>query len=251
MNARPRRSALYLPASNAKAIAKARTLSCDVVILDLEDAVAPDAKALARDLAVAAIKEGGFGARELVVRVNALDTEWGADDLAALYACAPDAVLVPKIMQVGDVDSYASHLAAQTPIWAMIETAASLFRLDAIAGADQIAALVMGTNRSGEGNRGAAGTRQATVCWRTRLSCCRCADAWPRQSSTVCTTISTTHVGFNEQARQAVEFGFDGKTLISPAPDRAVQCSLSARSGGGVLAWARLIVGAFDLPERL
>ena len=88
MIARPRRSALYLPASNAKAIAKARTLACDVVILDLEDAVAPDAKEIARDQAVAAVQEGGFGARELVVRVNGLETEWGAADLAAMGTCA-------------------------------------------------------------------------------------------------------------------------------------------------------------------
>ena len=96
MTARPRRSALYLPASNAKAIAKARTLACDVVILDLEDAVAPDAKDIARAQAVAAVQEGGFGARELVVRVNGLDTEWGAADLESMDACAPDAMAASK-----------------------------------------------------------------------------------------------------------------------------------------------------------
>ncbi|WP_255266812.1 aldolase/citrate lyase family protein, partial [Sphingomonas adhaesiva] len=93
---RPRRSALYLPASNARAIEKARTLDCDVVILDLEDAVAPDQKAAARDAAVAAVRGGGFGHRELVVRANAPDTPWGADDLAALAGSGAAAVLLPK-----------------------------------------------------------------------------------------------------------------------------------------------------------
>jgi citrate lyase subunit beta/citryl-CoA lyase len=98
MLSRPRRSALYLPASNEKAIAKARSLPSDVVILDLEDTVAPEAKKLAREQAITAVQEGGFGKRELVVRVNGLDTPWGKDDLAAIAAIAPGAVLVPKVM---------------------------------------------------------------------------------------------------------------------------------------------------------
>ena len=94
---RPRRSALYLPASNAKAMAKARTVDADVVILDLEDAVSPDSKILARDAAVAALGEGGYGRREIVIRVNGLDTPWGRDDLAAVAQSGADAILVPKV----------------------------------------------------------------------------------------------------------------------------------------------------------
>src|ERR1700761_9631035 len=101
--ARPRRSALYLPGSNARAIEKARTLPCDVVILDLEDSVAPDAKGAARALACEAVKLGGFGPRELVVRANGLDTPWGAEDLAAIAEAAPDAALVPKISTPADL----------------------------------------------------------------------------------------------------------------------------------------------------
>ena len=248
MNARPRRSALYLPASNAKAIAKARTLACDVVILDLEDAVAPDAKALARDLAVAAVKERGFGARELVVRVNALDTEWGADDLAALYACAPDAVLVPKIMHVGDVDSYASHLAALTPIWAMIETTASLFRLDTIAGADRIAALVMGTNDLAKETGAQPGPDRLPFVGALGL-----AVAAARMHGRVILDGVYNDIddddGFTKQARQAVEFGFDGKTLIHP---RQIElCNAAFLPDPAAVAWARLIIAAFDLPENL
>src|SRR4051794_41170870 len=95
--ARPRRSALYMPGSNVRAIEKARELPCDVVILDLEDAVAPDAKDAARALAVAAVEAGGFGPREVVVRVNGLDTPWGEADLAAVAAVRPQAVLIPKV----------------------------------------------------------------------------------------------------------------------------------------------------------
>ena len=103
MTTRRRRSALYMPASNGRAIAKARTLDCDVVILDLEDAVAPDEKAAARDRVIEAVREGGFGERELVVRVNGLDTPWYADDIAAIRAIGVDAVLVPKVSSVADL----------------------------------------------------------------------------------------------------------------------------------------------------
>ncbi|NOU03158.1 MAG: CoA ester lyase, partial [Novosphingobium sp.] len=134
--ARPRRSALYLPASNPRALAKARSLPADVVILDLEDAVAPEAKLEARQAALAALGEGGFGAREVVVRCNALDTPWGADDLTAVAAAGPAAVLVPKIVSAADVDAYHAALAAapaHTALWVMIETCAVAARLDAVA----------------------------------------------------------------------------------------------------------------------
>ena len=109
---RPRRSVLYMPASNARAVEKARDLPCDVVILDLEDAVAPEQKTSARDAAVAAVRAGGFGHRELIVRANALDTEWGADDLAALGASGADAVLLPKVSDVAALHAARQALAA-------------------------------------------------------------------------------------------------------------------------------------------
>src|SRR5207237_6179114 len=111
-HARPRRSALYMPASNARAVEKARALACDVVILDLEDAVAPDMKAAARDAAVAAVRAGGFGRREVAIRINALSTPWGREDLAAAAAAGPDAVLVPKVDSPADVAAYHAGLAA-------------------------------------------------------------------------------------------------------------------------------------------
>ena len=124
---RPRRSALYLPASNAKAIAKARTLPADVVVLDLEDAVAPEAKEEARAAAVAAVREGGWGPREVAIRANGMDTQWGAADLAAIAGSGADAVLVPKVSSAEDIAVYQAALAsapASMQLWAMIETCA-------------------------------------------------------------------------------------------------------------------------------
>src|SRR6218665_828000 len=123
---RPRRSALYMPASNAKAVEKARTLPADVIILDLEDAVAPEMKPAAREAAVAAVKAGGFGAREGGIRGNGIDTPWGREDLAAVSDAGPDAVLVPKVNDAADVRLYDQHLKSAPPatrLWTMIETA--------------------------------------------------------------------------------------------------------------------------------
>src|ERR1043166_8613699 len=122
MTIRPRRSVLYMPGSNARAIEKARTLPADGIILDLEDAVAPDAKITARDQVVAAVKAGGFGSREVFVRINALDTAWGSDDLTAAAAAAPDAILVPKISGVGQVEMIGQrlldmHIDLRTRLW--------------------------------------------------------------------------------------------------------------------------------------
>src|SRR5579871_2097945 len=132
MSIRPRRSALYMPASNARAIEKARSLPCDVVILDLEDAVAPEAKPEARVAAAAAVKAGGFGRREVVIRVNGLSTPWGAEDLAAAAEAGPDAVLVPKVNSPADVEAYDHALSGapmETRLWAMIETCPAMFDL--------------------------------------------------------------------------------------------------------------------------
>src|SRR5688572_19504469 len=138
-----------MPAANARAIEKARELPCDVVILDLEDAVAPDAKDLARDQAVAAVKAGGFGRREVVIRVNGLDTPWGAEDLVAAIEAGPDAILAPKVSSAHDVRAYGRPIAGgDTRLWVMIETCAALFALSEIAAVDDasLEAFVIGTN---------------------------------------------------------------------------------------------------------
>ncbi len=247
MTARPRRSALYLPASNAKAIAKARTLACDVVILDLEDAVAPDAKDIARAQAVAAVQEGGFGAHELVVRVNGLDTEWGAADLESMDACAPDAILVPKIMARADVDHYAARVAGETPLWAMIETAGALFRLDEIAGADRLAALVMGTNDLAKETGARLGPDRLPFVGALGLAVAAARAHGIAILDGVYNAIDDDK-GFCAEARQGVEFGFDGKTLIHP---RQIDlCNAAFQPTASEVAWARQIIVAFDQPEN-
>src|SRR4051812_34339979 len=146
--ATPRRSVLYLPGSNARAMEKALTLPCDVVVLDLEDSVAPEAKAAARALACEAVRLGGFGVRQLVLRVTGLDTPWGADDLAAAAAARPDAVLAPKVSSPEDLAAYRQALGPATPLWAMIETCQAILALDALglaSGAAGVACWVIGT----------------------------------------------------------------------------------------------------------
>jgi citrate lyase subunit beta / citryl-CoA lyase len=151
---RPRRSALYMPGSNARAIEKAKTLAADVVIFDLEDAVAPDMKAQAREQVCAAVQAGGYGRRELVIRINTLETPWGEADLAAAVAAAPDAILVPKVSSAETLAAVGlGRLGAteRTRIWAMIETPLAILQVEAIARAARDAStrldcLVMGTN---------------------------------------------------------------------------------------------------------
>ena len=152
---RPRRSVLYMPGSNARALEKAKTIAADALILDLEDAVAPDAKAAAREQVCAAVKEGGYGPRELVIRVNALDTPWGEADLAAAAAAAPDAILIPKVSSPEALVAIGMRLrrhgaAERTRVWAMVETPLAILRAEAIASAandvdTRLDCLVMGT----------------------------------------------------------------------------------------------------------
>src|SRR5919112_5537298 len=153
---RPRRSALYMPGSNARAIEKAKTLAADVVIFDLEDAVAPDMKAQARDQVCAAVQAGGYGPRELVIRINALETPWGEADLASAIAAAPDAILVPKVSSAEMLAAVGLRLrrlsaTERTRVWAMIETPLAILNAEAIASAardvdTRLDCLVMGTN---------------------------------------------------------------------------------------------------------
>src|SRR3712207_426263 len=153
---RPRRSVLYTPGSNARALEKAKALAADALILDLEYAVAPDAKTLARDQVAAAVTAGGYGTRELVIRINALDTPWGEADLAAAAAAGPDAILVPKVWTPDALVAIGLRLRRlgapeRTRVWAMIETPLAIVRADAIAAAardvdTRLECLVMGLN---------------------------------------------------------------------------------------------------------
>lgn len=248
---KPRRSALYMPASNAKAIAKARSLDCDVIILDLEDAVAPDAKAMAREQAVAAVREGGFGSRELVVRVNGLDTEWGADDMAAIAAAGPDAILAPKVSTADDMRGYAGHLGGRAiPLWAMVETALSLFRLEAIAAtaADTgLAGFVIGTNDLAKETGAHLNTLRTPFVGALGLAVAAARAYGLIILDGVYNDLDDDE-GFAVQTHQAVTFGFDGKTLIHP---RQIEpCNRAFTPDAAALDWARTIIAAFALPEN-
>ncbi|MCJ2177890.1 HpcH/HpaI aldolase/citrate lyase family protein [Novosphingobium album (ex Hu et al. 2023)] len=250
---RPRRSALYLPASNAKAIAKARTLPCDVVILDLEDAVAPELKAEARAAAVAAVEEGGFGHREVAIRANGIDTEWGADDLAAIAGSKADAVLVPKAGSAQDIRRYGEALEkapAAMQLWAMIETCEAVFNLQQIAAmapSSRLSLWIMGTNDLAKEMRA-----QLTPCRTPFLPFLSMAVAAARAHGVaildgVCNEFRDLAV-FEAEARQGLMFGFDGKSLIHPA--QVDPCNAVFSPGEADLAWAHAVIDAFEQPEN-
>jgi citrate lyase subunit beta/citryl-CoA lyase len=242
---RARRSALFLPASNARALAKARTIPCDVVILDLEDAVAPEAKADARAAAVAAIRAGGFGRRELVVRANAADSDWGAADLAALRAAAPDAVLLPKVSRADDIVAAAEALGGAVPVWAMVETMRAVLEIATIAAAPGLAALVMGPNdlaremgaRPGPGRAPLLGFLAMTVA-AARAHGLAVLDGVYNDFS--------DEAGLVRECAQGVEFGFDGKTLIHPS--QVAPCNIAFSPDADAIGRAERIVAAFAEP---
>jgi citrate lyase subunit beta / citryl-CoA lyase len=250
---RPRRSALYMPASNARAVEKARSLACDVVILDLEDAVLPEMKPTAREAAVAAVRAGGFGRREVAVRVNALSTPWGAEDLAAAAAAGPDAVLVPKVSSVADVEAADAALAAApatTRLWVMIETCAAVFALADIAAAAErtrLAAFVMGINDLAK-EMGARMPPERTP-FHAALSL---AVTAARGSGLA--ALDGVHNEIADLAaleavcRQGLDFGFDGKTLIHPS--HLEICNRVFTPDPADVAWGRAVIAAFDDPEN-
>lgn len=248
MKVRPRRSALYLPASNQRAITKARELPCDVIILDLEDAVAPEAKADARAQAVAALGEGGFGTREVVVRINGLDTEWGEADLNALSQTPPAAVLVPKIVAASDIADYRSKLGGAIPLWAMVETAASVFRLDEIAGAEGLEAFVMGTNDLAKETGARLGGERLPFVGALGLAVAAARAHGITIFDGVFNDIDDEQ-GFIAEARQGADFGFDGKTLIHPR--QIDPCNAAFSPDAAEIAWARRILAAFEEPENV
>jgi len=250
MTDRPRRSALYMPASNARAVEKAKALACDVVILDLEDAVAPEAKEIARAQAIEAVKAGGFGRRELVVRCNGLDTPWGADDLAAVAGVGPAAVLVPKVSSPDDIAAYDAALAgapAHTRLWAMIETCAAVLDLKAIAGARQgrLAGLAVGLNDLAK----EMGGRQ-TIDRAPHLPVLTLTVAAARANGlialdSVCNALDDPDL-LERQCRQGAEIGFDGKTLIHPGQLEIANRLFSPPDED--VAWARAVIAAFADP---
>jgi citrate lyase beta subunit len=236
------RSVLYLPASNPRAIDKARGLDCDAVILDLEDAVAADAKADARRAAVEALTAGGFRPR-VGVRVNGLDTSWGADDLAALAGLTPAFVVAPKIESAEAVRDVAARLPDGVPLWIMIETPLSVLRLDRIAGAGApLAALMLGINDFGERMNLVLGPdREPLKPWLAAVVAAARGHGLLAIDGVVNATEDAERLEI--ECRQGRAFGFDGKSLIHPAQIAAANAAFSPSPEE--IARAREIVAAF------
>ncbi len=250
---RPRRSALYLPASNPKAIAKARTLPADIVILDLEDAVAPEMKEAAREAAVAAVREGGFGTREVAIRANGLDTPWGAEDLAAIAQSGVDAVLVPKVSTPQDIADYNAALAGAPPalqLWAMIETCGSVLRLDALgemAASTRLSLWVMGTNDLAKEMRARLRPDRGPFLPMLGMAVAAARAHGLTILDGVCNEFRDLAV-FQTEAKQGLLYGFDGKSLIHP--DQIEPCNAVFSPSKADLAWAAGVIAAFALPEN-
>jgi citrate lyase subunit beta/citryl-CoA lyase len=258
MVARPRRSALYMPGSNAKAIAKARSLAADAIILDLEDSVSPDAKVMARAQVVDAVRQGGFGAREIVIRINGAHTPWGEEDLAAAISAAPDAILLPKVDGPGSIMLAGRALSdanapERTRVWAMMETPMAILSAGSIAAtsadpAARLEVLVMGLNDL------AKETRARLTPGRSAFS------AWIAQ----CVAAARAHrcdildgvyndlqdiEGFKTECEQGREMGMDGKTLIHPG--QIDVCNEVFAPTAAEVESARAILAAFALPENI
>lgn len=212
---RPFRSVLYIPGSKARALDKARSLAADAIIFDLEDAVAPDEKAAARDVLRAALEEGGFGHRARIVRINGLDSPWGAEDLAAFGGHpAVEALLIPKVNRAADLDAVAAVTAK--PLWAMMETALGMLNAGQIAAHPKLTGMVMGTNdlakELGSRHRADRLPMQAGL-----GLCLLAARAYGLVIVDGVYNAFKDDAGLRAECVQGRDMGFDGKTLIHPA----------------------------------
>jgi citrate lyase subunit beta / citryl-CoA lyase len=257
MNIRPRRSVLYMPGSNARALEKARTLPVDGVILDLEDSVAPDAKEAARHRVTDAVKAGGFGHREVLIRINGLDTEWGAADLTAAAAAAPDAILVPKVSTSGQLELigqrlFDTHTDLRTRVWVMIETPLAVLNAAAIAAGakdseTRLSGFVMGTNDLAKETRARiVPGRAPMVPW--LATCIAAARIYGIDILDGVYNDIGNAQGFADECGEARDLGFDGKTLIHPSQIDA--CNAAFSPTAEQVAEARKIIAAFDAPEN-
>lgn len=255
MAIRPRRSALYMPGSNTRALEKAKTLAADVVIFDLEDAVAPEAKETAREQVMAAVSGGGYGSRELVVRINGLDTPWGAEDLASAAAAAPDAILVPKVSTAGQLAEIGAGL-SQAPgkirVWAMIETPLAILNLREIAAtardrSTRLACFVLGTNDLVKETRAELDpTRTAALYWLS--AAVTAARAYGIDVLDGVYNAFKDVDGFRRECIQGRQLGMDGKTLIHP--DQVEPANEIFSPTAAEVEWARKILSAFSEPQN-
>lgn len=255
MTFRARRSVLYMPGANERALEKAKSLDADALILDLEDSVAPDAKTEARARVAAAVRGGGYGRRELAIRINGLDTPWGVEDLKMAAEVNPDAVLVPKVARPGDIVNVSRiHAgmggAAETRMWAMMETPMAIFNVREIASVHQVArlsCLVLGTNDLLKESRAlATGGRFAILPWLsvTLLA----ARAYGLDVLDGVYNDFRDEAGFRAECEQGRAMGMDGKTLIHPG--QIAVCNELFSPAPEEVEWSRKIIAAFKLPEN-
>jgi citrate lyase subunit beta/citryl-CoA lyase len=248
---RPVRSVLFLPASNARALEKARGLPVDAIVLDLEDAVGPEHKAEARARMVEALHAGGFGGRAVVVRVNGFDTEWGEEDMIAAAGAAPDAILAPKVNGADDVEAYGLRMAqapARTKLWVMIETCAAVMNLREIAGAgDRLAALVPGVNDLSKDMRCRPGADRAPLLTALGLTVTAARANGLVALDGVFNDLKNLD-GLAVECAQGRALGFDGKCLLHP--DQVEIANRAFSPTPDELAWARAVVDAFARPEN-
>lgn len=253
--ARPRRSVLYMPGSNARALEKARDIPADALILDLEDAVAPDAKEEARAQVVSAVKVGGYGKREIIIRANGLDTPWGLDDIKAAVAAKPDAILVPKISSADDVmraDKAMSDAGAPASmqLWCMIETPLAILNIQSIAAkasSTRMTVWVMGTNDIAKELRAAHTADRVPMLTSLGLSIIAARAYGLAALDGVYNDIKNEE-GFAAICEQGRDMGFDGKTLIHPS--QVGPCNTIFSPDPETVDFARKTIAAFKLPEN-
>lgn len=250
---RPRRSVLYMPGSNTRAMEKAKTIAADAIILDLEDAVSPDAKATARQQICDALAGGGYGNREMIVRINGQDTPWGADDMAAIARSGADAILVPKINDAATVQTLVAAMdkagaPASMALWCMMETPIGILNAQSIgAASDRVAVWVMGTNDIAK-DTGALHTPMRLPMITAMGICMLAARAYGIQILDGVYNDIKDEGGFRDICQQGLEMGFDGKTLIHPS--QVAPCNDVFSPTEAQLEMASRIVAGFEEAQR-
>jgi citrate lyase subunit beta/citryl-CoA lyase len=246
---RPRRSVLYMPGANERALEKAKAIPADALILDLEDAVAPDAKPEARERVCAAVTGGGYGGREVAIRANGIGTPWHDDDLKAIAAAGPDAVVVPKVNTAAEVRAIEAALETggapdRTRIWAMLETPVAMLHAEEVAGAsERLAVLVMGTNDLAKELHSARVASRQPLLQGLGL-CLLAARATGKVILDGVYNDIKDEEGFLAECRQGREMGFDGKTLIHPS--QVEPCNSVFAPGDEEVDLAGRIIAAFE-----
>ncbi|WP_285229413.1 HpcH/HpaI aldolase/citrate lyase family protein [Streptomyces benahoarensis] len=250
---RPRRSVLYMPGANARALEKAASIPADALILDLEDAVAPDAKADARERVAAAAASGAYGHREVTIRVNGPGTAWHADDLRAAAAAGPDAVVVPKVESAATVREVERALEAagapnHTAVWAMLETPRAMLDARAVAAAgERLSVLVMGTNDLAKELHAEHVPGRAPLLTGLSLALLAARESGKVILDGVFNDVKDL-AGFEAECVQGRQLGFDGKTLIHPA--QVAPCNEVFAPSEAQIERSRRIIEAFDEATR-